>query len=492
MPRCRVRGDSERGVEASGRQFHTLKGNYFSNARVHVNDKSSAADQLPQADWWPGNSTAILAHMNGSIDTWAHCLEHAASSDIGLRRANNQDSYAVALAGDQADFERRGHLFIVADGMGAHAAGELASKIAADVVSLTYRKLPDQSPPEAILSAVLEANRQIHTRGQASVDFRGMGTTATTLAILPAGALVAHVGDSRAYRLRGSKIEQLTFDHSLVWELKASGRSTDDEVPGYISKNIITRSLGPSPTVQVDLEGPFPLQPGDTFLLCSDGLSNQVQDDEIGAALGCLPPAEAAQTLIDLACLRGGPDNITVIIVRVLGPQVARADDHDPPAPADAPKPRPVNPLIWTALGAATLAAIGLFLLGYTPAALASLLLAAGAGTAAMVQRYGGARPEPDRRHFGCGPYVSCDSAPTADLLTRLIEIGRQLKDASQSENWAVDWSGFDRLTTQAAAADKSGDRVAAAQAHFKAISAIMGQLRKQPPAGSDSGVFNL
>ena len=131
---------------------------------------------------------------------WSHCLEHAALSDVGLRRANNQDACGAILAGNQADFEQRGHMFLVADGMGAHAAGELASKMAVDVVSLVYRKRLDQSPPEAILSAILDANHQIHSRGQASPDFRGMGTTATTLLLLPVGALVAHVGDSRAYR----------------------------------------------------------------------------------------------------------------------------------------------------------------------------------------------------------------------------------------------------------------------------------------------------
>ena len=255
--------------------------------------------------------------MDQAAGIWSHCLEYAALSDIGLRRANNQDSYKVVLAGNEADFQQRGHLFIVADGMGAHAAGELASKMATDVISLDYRKLLDQSPPEAILSAVLDANRQIHTRGQASPEFRGMGTTATMLLLLPAGALVAHVGDSRAYRLRGNRIEQLTFDHSLVWEMQAAGQLPEGEVPGFISKNIITRSLGPNPTVQVDLEGPHPVQAGDTFLLCSDGLSNQVTDDEIGLVLSCLPPGEAVHALIELACLRGGPDNITAIIVRV-------------------------------------------------------------------------------------------------------------------------------------------------------------------------------
>ena len=197
------------------------------------------------------------------------------------------------------------------------------------LIALVYRKRLDQSPPEAILSAILDANHQIHSRGQASPDFRGMGTTATALVLLPAGAMVAHVGDSRAYRLRGAQIEQLTFDHSLVWEIRAAGQTPDAELPGYISKNIITRSLGPNAAVQVDLEGPHPVQAGDTFLLCSDGLSGQVKDDEIGMVLSCLPPAEAAQALVDLANLRGGPDNITVVIVRVLGPQIAQDASSD-------------------------------------------------------------------------------------------------------------------------------------------------------------------
>ena len=256
--------------------------------------------------------------MDASTSVWKQCLDYAAASNVGLRRPNNQDAYVVSLAGSQADFEERGHFFIVADGMGAHAAGELASKMAAEVVSLVYRKRLDQSPPEAILSAMLDANYQINSRGQASPEFRGMGTTATTLVLLPSGAMVAHVGDSRAYRLRGTRIEQLTFDHSLVWEIRAAGQMPD-LVPDYIPKNIITRSLGPNRAVQIDLEGPHPLQVGDTFLLCSDGLSGQVADDEIGLVLSCLPAAEAVQALIDLANLRGGPDNITAIVVRVTG-----------------------------------------------------------------------------------------------------------------------------------------------------------------------------
>ncbi len=171
----------------------------------------------------------------------------------------------------------------------------MASKIATDVVPLTYQKLRDKPPPDALLAALLDANNQIHTRGQVSPEFKGMGTTATVLVILPQGALMGHVGDSRAYRLRGQKIDQLTFDHSLVWELKATGQKYEESLSSFVGKNIITRSLGPNANVQVDLEGPHPCQPGDTFLLCTDGLSGQVEDAEMGAVLLCLPPDEACE-----------------------------------------------------------------------------------------------------------------------------------------------------------------------------------------------------
>ena len=230
---------------------------------------------------------------------WDHCLEVAAISDLGMRRANNQDAMATALAGNQEAFELRGHLFIVADGMGAHAAGELASKLAVDNIPLSYEKLHDLPPPEALRKAVNEANDLIHGRGQASDDFKGMGTTCTSLLLLPQGAVAAHVGDSRAYLLRGLQLDQLTFDHSLVWEIRASGQMPADQVPMFVPKNIITRSLGPNPAVQVDLEGPFPLLPGDTFLLCSDGLSGQVADKEIGMILACMPPQKAGQALVE-------------------------------------------------------------------------------------------------------------------------------------------------------------------------------------------------
>ena len=315
-------------------------------------------------------------------------LEYASLSDIGLRRSNNQDSLAVMPAASQNLWQQRGDLFVVADGMGAHAAGELASKLSTDTVPLVYHKLMDRTPAEAVLAAVEEANAQIHSRGQASIDFKGMGTTTTVLVLLPYGALLAHVGDSRAYRLRGNRLEQLTFDHSLVWEMRAAGQ-LQGQVPDYVPKNVITRSLGPNPKVQVDLEGPHPVLPGDTFLMCSDGLSGPVKDEEMGMILGSMPPAEAVRALVDLANLRGGPDNITVIVAKAVGQAWTQASSDDMPRPrADL---RPVNPMVWIAMGVVALAGLGLLVdaASYIPAALC-LVAAAVLGVGALIYRQGG------------------------------------------------------------------------------------------------------
>ena len=239
-----------------------------------------------------------------------------------------------------------------------------------------------------------DANNQIYTRGQASPEFKGMGTTATVLVLLPQGALLGHVGDSRAYRVRGQKIDQLTFDHSLVWELQASGHKYEEPISNFIGKNIITRSLGPNQNVQVDIEGPHPCQVGDTFLLCSDGLTGQVQDAEIGAVLLCLPLDEAVRALVDLANLRGGPDNITVVCAKVLGPQIIQ-DAGGQHAERGNQNIRPVHPLVWTILGMTTLATMGLFAIGQWIPALATLIAAVVSGIIALVKRYGAADEPP-------------------------------------------------------------------------------------------------
>ena len=243
-------------------------------------------------------------------------IEYASLTDVGVKRSHNQDAYASMPASDQDQWRGRGHLFVVADGMGAHAVGELASKLAADSIPHVFAKHAHEGPVAALRKAFIEANLSIHTRGQQNQEFQGMGTTATAILLRPEGAWVGHVGDSRAYRVRNGLIEQLSFDHSLVWELARRQHKDPEELEG-IPSNVIVRSLGPEPLVQVDVEGPFPIRAGDSFVLCSDGLSGPVTDREIGAVVSALPPTEACRFLIHLANLQGGPDNITAVVVQL-------------------------------------------------------------------------------------------------------------------------------------------------------------------------------
>jgi protein phosphatase len=245
-------------------------------------------------------------------------IEYASQTDVGVRRSHNQDAHVLAPASDPEQWRQRGHVFLVADGMGAHAVGELASKMAVDNIPHIYSKHAGEGAVPALRKAFVEANCTINTRGKQNKEFLGMGTTATALVLRPEGAWVGHVGDSRAYRVRGGTIEQLSFDHSLIWELARRQKKEPEEMLG-IPPNVIVRSLGPEPLVQVDVEGPHPVQPGDIYLLCSDGLSGQVTDREIGAAVSALPPEEACRFLVHLANLQGGPDNITAVVVRVGG-----------------------------------------------------------------------------------------------------------------------------------------------------------------------------
>ena len=221
-------------------------------------------------------------------------------------------------AADDEHWQQIGHVFLVADGMGAHAVGELASKMAVDNIPHIYSKYAQDGVIVALKRAFVEGNSIINTRGNQNREFKGMGTTGTALVLRPEGAWVGHVGDSRAYRVRGGVIEQLSFDHSLLWELARRQRKHPDELTG-IPSNVIVRSLGPEPVVAVDVEGPHPLERGDVYLLCSDGLSGQVNDRVIGAVMTALPPDEAAQFLVHMANLQGGPDNTTVVVVRVGG-----------------------------------------------------------------------------------------------------------------------------------------------------------------------------
>jgi protein phosphatase len=413
-------------------------------------------------------------------------LEYAALSDVGLRRSNNQDSLAVMPAANQQLWQQRGDLFVVADGMGAHAAGELASKISTDAVPLVYHKLMDRTPAESVLAALEEANAQIHGRGQASIDFKGMGTTTTALVLLPYGALLAHVGDSRAYRLRGNRLEQLTFDHSLVWEMRAAGQ-LQGQVPDYVPKNVITRSLGPNPKVQVDLEGPLPVVAGDTFLMCSDGLSGPVKDEEIGMIAGSMPPAEAVCALVNLANLRGGPDNITVIVAKAVGQVWSQASDDMPRPRADL---RPVNSTVWIAMGVTALAGLGLLVLqNFIPAALC-LVAAVVLGVGAVIYRQGGENKGPPfcGQRFGRGPYTTVVCPPSPEFAGHLAQTLRELREAAEQADLTVDAEGLNVLLGRAAAGNQAGDYAQAVRFHCQGIGFLLGEFKRQGksrPGGS-------
>jgi protein phosphatase len=416
---------------------------------------------------------------------WDSGIEYASLSNIGMRRTNNQDSFAVVVAGDEANFRQRGHLFMVADGMGAHAAGELASKLATDSVPHTYYKLREESPPVAIQRALLDANEKIHERGTANPEFKGMGTTCSALVLLPQGAVVAHVGDSRVYRLRGDKLEQISFDHSLVWEMQAGGKINEQEVPSYIPKNIITRSLGPNAQVKVDLEGPLPLAVGDTFLACSDGLTGKVENEEIAAILSTLSCQEAAEILIDLANLRGGPDNITVVVAKVVGTHLTQsaAAPFEVATTNDSNTISGVHPFAWGMLAAFVIVAGVLAFLGRLLASggaaigavatalyMAFRLLFAGEGSA----QSGGGAP------LGNAPYTTTPVKIDDALTEKLAKTIQQLKDAAMGQDWVVDWHRFNQLVTTAQSEALRNDYPPAVRHYSQAIRHMMTELRNQ------------
>lgn len=417
-------------------------------------------------------------------------MEIAQISDVGMRRASNQDNMSVLLASGLERWRETGNLFLVADGMGAHAAGELASEIAADKIPYLYSKFLNGSPAEALREAVAEGNAEIHRKGQANEDFYNMGTTCSVLGILPEGAIAAHVGDSRIYRLRDNQLEQLTFDHSLVWEMKAAGSlSAEDERSNMVPRNVITRSLGPYPEIKIDLEGPFPVRAGDVFLLCSDGLTGQVSDDELGPILASLPAREAARVLVDLANLRGGPDNITLIIVRIVSEQVATTREKT----VRRIRARGESGLAGLMAGLSLIfALIGTIMWwasgSLIPATIPWVLAVAGfVWTLVDIFRKGsdnqGLRTE---RRLGRGPYTKTNAASGKEIIEKLQSITAELQKAARSGNWAIDWEKMGRFVEKANQSTNERQFSMAVRCYCRSISFLMEQLRQQ--GGRESG----
>jgi PPM family protein phosphatase len=250
-------------------------------------------------------------------------VSSAGLTDVGRKRNHNEDSFLV---------DEELQLYVVADGMGGHAGGGTASRIAVETIDRELRKIRDgkenpfkvQSPlqdsllPEALRSSVERACLSIFHAAQEDSRLAGMGTTVISLLVHDDHALFAHVGDSRAYLVRGELIQQVSEDHSLVNEQIKAGMITPEEAKHSRYKNIITRSVGFEEEVQVDVMG-LVTEPGDTFILCSDGLANLVEDKEILEIVHRTKLDELPKTLVTMANERGGDDNITVICVQTRG-----------------------------------------------------------------------------------------------------------------------------------------------------------------------------
>lgn len=248
-------------------------------------------------------------------------IEVAGQTDVGRKRNHNEDNFAI--------YPEFG-LYIVADGMGGHASGEVASKMAIDTLQEFFASTsddPERTWPykmdrakgyeeNRLITGIKLCNLRIYEQAQRNAKQRGMGTTLATLFAVEDGFFVAHVGDSRCYRVRENRIEQLTEDHSLLNDYKKMKRLTEEEIANFPHKNVIVRALGMKDTVKVDTRFEQP-EKGDLLLLCSDGLCGPVADPQILDIVHATQDlAEVAQRLIAAANDRGGPDNITCVVAR--------------------------------------------------------------------------------------------------------------------------------------------------------------------------------
>jgi PPM family protein phosphatase len=241
-------------------------------------------------------------------------VDSAGSTDAGRKRRRNEDA-----------FVRDPPLFAVADGMGGAQAGEVASRLAAAAFR-EFHGADELDPEERLVAIIQEANRRILERARSDAEASGMGTTITAALVSGSGVAVGHVGDSRAYRLREGRLEQLTEDHSLVADLVRSGRLTPEEADTHPQRSVITRALGTDREVDVDT---FTVEaaPGDVFLLCSDGLTTMVDDEEVSQTVASADTLDqAAKGLVKAANRAGGEDNITVVLFEVAGEQAELED----------------------------------------------------------------------------------------------------------------------------------------------------------------------
>ena len=245
-------------------------------------------------------------------------VELASLSDVGCQRENNEDRYSYWEPASDPQFPLKGRLAIVADGMGGYEGGQEASRIAVEVIEDIYSNAGAGDPRTWLLEGFQVAHRRIQEYAEKYPDLQGMGTTCTAMALLDHLLYFAHVGDSRLYLVRGSSISRLTHDHSYVSRLVENGILRAEEAESHPQRHILTAALGAGITITPDSPAqPVSLQSGDVLVLCTDGLWGLLTEDEIQIAVAGKTAAEICDTLVDTAKKRGGPDNITMQVLRI-------------------------------------------------------------------------------------------------------------------------------------------------------------------------------
>ena len=243
-------------------------------------------------------------------------IELANLTDIGCARSENQDYYGYAEPESDEEFRRKGRLAVVADGMGGHQGGQVASAIAVEAIRDTYLQDEADDPEAALVAALSAAQATILGFAAQHPELTGMGTTCVAVAIRDGRLHYGHVGDSRLYLFRNSTISRLTRDHTLVNRLVDEGTITPEQAETHPDRNILTAALGMPRAVPAEF-GESMLEPRDVLLICTDGLHGLVSDEEMLATVTRLSPREACRELVELAKARGGFDNITLQIIRV-------------------------------------------------------------------------------------------------------------------------------------------------------------------------------
>jgi serine/threonine protein phosphatase PrpC len=245
-------------------------------------------------------------------------IELASLTDVGRQRTNNEDSYLYWEPESDEQFRRKGRLAVIADGMGGYEGGQEASRLAVETVRQVYDLTSNSDPQQALVAAFYAAHANIQRYAAEHTQLQGMGTTCTALSIVGRQLFFAHVGDSRLYLVRATTVSRLTRDHSYVGRLVESGIVRSEDAESHPQRHILTAALGSGREVSPDTALlPIALEKGDTLVLCTDGLWSLVNEQELASAVRSGTPAESCLALVKLALERGGPDNVTVLVLRI-------------------------------------------------------------------------------------------------------------------------------------------------------------------------------